>query len=73
MENSNCGIAASADCTGRAGKIRYDIEMNREFQFFLRGTSFWHWKRVLILRFAPGTSNFCCRTGNLAKLARPRE
>jgi hypothetical protein len=33
MENSDCGIAASADLAARAGKIRYDVEMNWKFQF----------------------------------------
>jgi hypothetical protein len=73
MENSNCGIAASADYTVRAGKIRYDIEMNRKFQFFLRRAAVWQGHQVMILRIVPGTSNFCCRTGNLAKSALMRE
>jgi len=34
MENSDCGIAASADLAPRAGKVRYDIEMNSKFHFF---------------------------------------
>jgi hypothetical protein len=27
MENSNCGIAASADCSDDVEKIRYDFEI----------------------------------------------
>jgi hypothetical protein len=73
MENSDCGIAASADLAARAAKIRYDIEMNSKFQFFSRGASAWRENRVLILRIALGTSNFCCRRGNLAKSALARE
>jgi hypothetical protein len=34
MENSDCGIAASAELARRAGKIRYDVEMNWKFHFF---------------------------------------
>jgi hypothetical protein len=40
MENSNCGIAASADPAGRAGKIRYDIEMKSKFHFFCAALQF---------------------------------
>ncbi|MDP1700630.1 MAG: hypothetical protein Q8L53_06685 [Aestuariivirga sp.] len=58
MENSDCGIAASADPAARAGKIRYDIEMNWKFQFFSHGTSSWQGNRILILRIAPRTFNF---------------
>jgi hypothetical protein len=73
MENSDCGIAASADPAAHAGKIRYDVEMNWKFQFFSHRTPSGLENRVLILRIASGTSNFYCQTGNLAKQALARE
>jgi hypothetical protein len=73
MENSDCGIAASAELAPRAGKIRYDIEMNSKFQFFSHRTPSGQENRVLILRIVSGTSNFYCQTGNLAKPALARE
>jgi hypothetical protein len=73
MENSDCGIAASADRAAHAGKIRYDVEMNWKFQFFSHRTSFGQVKRVSILRIASETLNFYCQTGNLAKPAPARE
>jgi hypothetical protein len=73
MENSDCGIAASADLAARAGKFRYDVEMNWKFQFFSHRASSRPDNQVMILRIASGTSNFYCQTGNLAKPALARE
>jgi hypothetical protein len=58
MENSDCGIAASADPAARAGKIRYDVEMNWKFQFFSHRTPSGQTNRVLNLRIAPRTFKF---------------
>jgi hypothetical protein len=73
MENSDCGIAASADRSARARKIRYDVEMNWKFQFFSHKTPSGLENWILILRIASGTSNFYCKTRNLAKPALARE
>jgi len=63
MENSDCGIAASAEPAARPGKIRYDVEMNWKFQFFSHGTSSGQANRVLILRIAARTFKFLLQDG----------
>jgi len=76
MENSDCGIAASAVLAARPGKIRYDVEMNRKFHFFSREPSSGQENRVLILRIAPRTFKFLLpdrkfgRTGTNARVIR---
>jgi len=58
MENSDCGIAASADLAARARKIRYDVEMNWKIQFFWLDASSRKSNRVLNLRIVPRNFNF---------------
>jgi len=67
MENSDCGIAASADLAARAGKIRYDVEMNWKFQFFSNRTLSGQENRVLNLRIAPRTFKFLLPDGKIGK------
>jgi hypothetical protein len=69
MENSDCGIAASADPAARAGKIRYDVEMNWKFQFFWNRTPSGQTNRVLNLRIAPRTFKFLLPDGKFGKTA----
>jgi hypothetical protein len=67
MENSDCGIAASADWTSCAGKIRYDVEKNWKFQFFSHRTSPKQENRVLILRIAPRNFKFLLPDSKIGK------
>jgi hypothetical protein len=67
MENSDCGIAASADLAAHAGKIRYHVELNWKFQLFPNKTPLRQEKRVLILRIAPRNFKFLLPDRNFGK------
>jgi hypothetical protein len=67
MENSDCGIAASADLAAHTGKIRYDVEMNWKFQFFSNRTPSGQTNRVLILRIVPRTFKLLLPDGKFGK------
>jgi hypothetical protein len=65
MENTDCGIAASADPAARAGKIRYDLEMNWKFQFFSQRSPFGRANRGLeFANRAPNLQIFIARLEN---------
>jgi hypothetical protein len=67
MENSDCGIAASADRAARAGKIRYDVELNWKFQFFSNRTPTGPANRVSNLGIVRGTFKFLLPEGIFGK------
>jgi hypothetical protein len=69
MENSDCGIAASADRGASAAKIRYDIEIKRKFQFFFAQDSIGQANRVLNLRIARQSFKFLLPDGKFGKPA----
>jgi hypothetical protein len=71
MEISDCGIAASADIVDCGEKIRYGVEISREFRFFSTYTRSRESNRILILPAGLETSDFHCQTEKLIKLAPP--
>jgi hypothetical protein len=72
-EIADCGIAASDREIKRGEKIRYDLEIAREFPIFSILAHSQEWNPVLNPRARQETSDFCCRMANLAKLASPRK
>jgi hypothetical protein len=67
MENSDCGIAASADPDASPEKIRYDVELNWKIQIFSNRTRSGPANRVLNLRIARPTFKFLLPDGKFGK------